>query len=141
MRSHDRKRKVLIETTFADISERPHLDESQLHAAPVRPLQQRGELPERNGIDLHLEPGRLRGIDAGQTLSSSPQRVTARNLLGSRVSSEAGSSAGQYLFQFEGGTPSPDANEFGCLETDSARPPSRPLVRVFGSWPHFEWTL
>jgi hypothetical protein len=50
----------------------------------------------------NIQPGRLRGIDAGQTLSSSPQRVTARNVLGSRVPNEAGSSAGQYLYQFEG---------------------------------------
>src|SRR5262249_14772797 len=67
---HDRQRKVLIEAAFADVAKRHHLDESELHAAPVRPFEQRWELVlvhafERNRIDLDLESGRLRGIDAG----------------------------------------------------------------------------
>ena len=68
-RPHNRQRKVLIEAAFADVTERHHLDEGQLHAAPVRPFQQRRELVlvhafERNCIDFDLESGRLRGIDA-----------------------------------------------------------------------------
>ncbi len=70
----------MIEATFADVAERHHLDESELHPASMRPFQQRGELvlvhaPEGNGIDLDLEPRRLRGIDAGQNLvQPSPAR-------------------------------------------------------------------
>ena len=72
-RPHNRQRKVLIEAAFADVTERHHLDEGQLHAAPVRPFQQRRELVlvhafEGNRIDLDLQSGRLRRIDAGQNL-------------------------------------------------------------------------
>ncbi len=67
--AHDRQRKVLIEAAFADVAKRHHLDESELHAASVRPFEQRWELVlvhalEGNRIDLDLESGRLRGIDA-----------------------------------------------------------------------------
>jgi len=53
---------------------------SELHAPPMRPFEQRRELVlvhafEGHRIDLHLEPGRLRRIDAGQNLAQfSPAR-------------------------------------------------------------------
>ena len=43
---------------------------------------------ERDGVDLDLEAGGLRGVDAFEHLVESPQRVTARNFSGSSVSSE-----------------------------------------------------
>src|SRR5919197_2814744 len=72
-RPHDRERKVLIEAAFADVAERHYLDQRKLHAAPVRPFQQRRKLVlvhafEGHRIDLDLQPGRLRGIDSGQDL-------------------------------------------------------------------------
>src|SRR5262245_2207721 len=82
-RPHDRQRKVLIEAAFTDVAQRHHLDESQLHAAAMRPFEQRRELVlvhalERNRIDLDLEPGRLRRVDAGQNLVQlSPARDRA----------------------------------------------------------------
>ena len=59
----------------------------------MRPFDERGKFVlvdalERHGIDLDLEPGRLRGVDPGQHLVELPQRVMARNLSGSSVSSE-----------------------------------------------------
>jgi len=43
---------------------------------------------ERDRIDLDLQSGGLRGVDAAITCSSDPQRVMARNFSGSSVSSD-----------------------------------------------------
>ena len=40
-RAHHRQRQVLVEPPFADVAERHHLDEGELHAAPMRPLDER----------------------------------------------------------------------------------------------------
>ena len=81
----------MIEAAFADVPKRHHLDESELHAASVRPFEQRRELVlvhafERNRVDLDLESGRLRGIDAGQNLVQlSPARDGAELVWVERV--------------------------------------------------------
>jgi hypothetical protein len=69
-RPHHRQGQVLIEPIFADIAQRHHLDHREIHAAPVRPSEQAADLVlvdalERHGVDLHLQAGGLRGIDAG----------------------------------------------------------------------------
>ena len=92
-RAHERERQILVEAAFADLAERHHLDQREIHAAAVRPFDQIGEFVlvhalERDRVDLDLEAGRLRRIDPGQHVGSEPQRVMARNLSGSRVSSE-----------------------------------------------------
>ena len=72
-RAHHRQRQILVEPVFADVAERHHLDDGQVHAAAVRPFDQVGEFVlvdalERDRVDLDLEAGRLRGIDAGEHL-------------------------------------------------------------------------
>ena len=72
-RAHDRERQILVEPALADIAERHHLDQREVHAAAMRPGDQLGELVlvdalERDRIDLDLQAGRLRGVDAGQNL-------------------------------------------------------------------------
>ena len=72
-RARDRERQVLVEPAFADIAERHHLDQRELHAAPVRPAHELGEFVlvdalERHRVDLDLETRGLGGVDAGQHL-------------------------------------------------------------------------
>ena len=72
-RAHDRQRQILVEPVVADVAERHHLDDGEVHAAAVRPGDEIAELVlvdalERDRVDLDLEAGRLRGVDAGQHL-------------------------------------------------------------------------
>ena len=72
-RAHDRQRQILVEAAGLDLADRHHLDQRQIHAAAVRPVDQVAEFVlvdalERDGVDLDREPGRLRGVDAGQHL-------------------------------------------------------------------------
>ena len=72
-RAHHRQRQILVEPGFADVAERHHLDHREIHAAAVRPGHQVADFVfvdalERDRVDLDLQPGGLRGIDAGQHL-------------------------------------------------------------------------
>ena len=72
-RAHERERQILIEAAFADFAERHHLDQRQIHAAAVRPLDQLRKFVivdalERDRVDLDFQAGGLRGIDAGKHL-------------------------------------------------------------------------
>ena len=56
-RAYERERQILVETAFADLAERHHLDQRQIHAAPMRPFDQARKLVvihvfEGNHVDL-----------------------------------------------------------------------------------------
>src|SRR5205085_3841475 len=72
-RPHYRQREILIKPAFADIAERHHLDDGEIHVAPMRPTHELGKLVlvnalERDRVDLDAYAGRLRGVDAGDHL-------------------------------------------------------------------------
>ena len=74
LRSHHRQRQILIDPALIDLAERHHLDQGQIHAASVRPLDQTREFVfvdalERYRVDLDLEARFLRGVDAGEYLA------------------------------------------------------------------------
>src|SRR6266851_2661341 len=58
-RTYYRQRKILIEPSLADVAERHHFDQGQVHPAPVRPFDERAKLVlvhalERHCVDLDL---------------------------------------------------------------------------------------
>src|SRR5205814_8353104 len=64
---------TLFRSALADIAERHHLDQGEVHAAAVRPVDELREFVlidalERDRVDLDVETGRLGGVDAGQDL-------------------------------------------------------------------------
>ena len=72
-RPHHGERQVLVEPAFADVAERHHLDEGEVHAGAMRPFDERDELVlvdalERDRVDLHREAGVLGGLDAVEHL-------------------------------------------------------------------------
>ena len=72
-RAHDRQRQILVGAVVVDVAQRHGLDQRQVHAAAVRPTTRSLDLVlvdalQRHGVDLDLEAGRLRRVDAAQHL-------------------------------------------------------------------------
>ena len=86
-RAHDRERQILVEPAFADLAERHHLDQRQIHAAAMRPFDQPRKFVlvdalERDRVDLDLQAGGLRGVDAGEHLVQRPPARDGAEFLG-----------------------------------------------------------
>ena len=70
--------RILIDAVPVDLAQRHDLDQRQVHAAAMRPFEQGLDLVlvdalERHRVDLDLEAGLLRGVDARcSTLSDRP---------------------------------------------------------------------
>src|SRR6185437_7702853 len=72
-RANERQRDILVEPAFTDFTHRHDLDQGEVHALAVRPCDQGGDLflvqiLQRHRVDLHGEPCRARGFDAGEYL-------------------------------------------------------------------------
>ena len=46
--AHHRQRQILVEAAFADLAERHHLDQRQVHAAAMRPFDQARRIRPRS---------------------------------------------------------------------------------------------
>ena len=74
---HEGEGQVIFDAVFLDLAQRHGLDERNVHAASVRPGNQRGDFLfveglERNGVDFNLESRVQCGINAFEHLFESP---------------------------------------------------------------------
>ncbi len=89
--AHLAQRQILVDPVGAGLAHRHDLDQRHVHAAAMRPFDQRGDLvlivlAQRHRIDLHMQASALGGVDAGEhLLQVAPAGQSAEALLVQRV--------------------------------------------------------